>query len=265
MHKLRVETYGGASWLNEFSVLTGLSSRYWAACSSSPDHQPARCARRLPAGLRRCGYRNVAVHPMLRVYLAIGKFFEAIGFHKMLDAEDQRAESAVERDHFYYTSALAEMERHLKASSQPLFTFIETMATHGPYDYVYMPEVDVPGGGPSTSRDMHEYLRGCMSHQDYAFCAPSCAGASRASSHDRPVRATISRSHAAAAWLPRGRVDRGCQQSGNQGAHDLTPSRGAFRPPPRPIWRPSISPIWARSCSMRPACRSPTSTASASV
>jgi hypothetical protein len=171
VHKLRVETYGGASWLTEFSVLTGLS-----ALSLGGLHQFAqtimagKVRETLPQALARCGYRNVAVHPMLRIYLAIGKFFQAVGFHQMLDATDQRATSAVERDRFYYTSALGEMERHFKASRQPLFVFIETMATHGPYTYTYMPEVEVPGGGPGTSPDMHEYLRRlAMTHQDYAF------------------------------------------------------------------------------------------------
>ena len=62
------------------------------------------------------------------------------------------------------------MERHFKASSQPLFTFIETMATHGPYRYTYMPEVVVPGGGPGTDPAMHEYLRRLsMARIDYDF------------------------------------------------------------------------------------------------
>jgi hypothetical protein len=62
------------------------------------------------------------------------------------------------------------MERHFKASSQPIFTFIETMATHGPYDYSYMPEVLVSGGGPGTDSEMHEYLRRLsMARQDYEF------------------------------------------------------------------------------------------------
>jgi hypothetical protein len=33
------------------------------------------------------------------------------------------------------------------------------MATHSPYDTTYMPEVDVPGGGPGTDPEMSEYLR----------------------------------------------------------------------------------------------------------
>jgi hypothetical protein len=124
----------------------------------------------LPQALARCGYRNVAVHPMLRVYLAIGRFFEAVGFHKMLDAKDQGATQDIERDRVYFANALAEIERHVKSSSQPLFLFVETMATHGPYSYTYRPEAGVPGGGPGTSPPMHEYLRRlAMAQQDYAL------------------------------------------------------------------------------------------------
>jgi len=43
-----------------------------------------------------------------------------------------------------------------------------TMATHSPYDFPYMPEVDVPGGGPGTDPEMNEYLRRlAMARMDY--------------------------------------------------------------------------------------------------
>jgi hypothetical protein len=171
LHKLRVETYGGASWLTEFSVLTGLSA--FSLGNLRQFVQPIMAGKvrdTLPQALARCGYRNIAFHPMLRIYLSIGKFFEAVGLHQMFDAKDQGVKSATERDRIYYLNALAEMERHFKVSNQPLFTFIETMATHGPYSYTSMPEVDVPGGGPGTDPDMHEYLRRLsMAGMDYAF------------------------------------------------------------------------------------------------
>ena len=170
LRKLRVETYGGASWLTEFSVLTGLSAfslgnlRQFAQTIMA-----GRVRETLPQALARCGYRNVAFHPMLRIYLSIGNFLNAIGVHQVFDAKDQGAKSATERDRFYYSSALAEMEHHFKTSSQPLFTFIETMATHGPYSYTYMPEVVVPGGA-DTDPAMHEYLRRLsMAGADYDF------------------------------------------------------------------------------------------------
>jgi phosphoglycerol transferase MdoB-like AlkP superfamily enzyme len=148
LHKLRVETYGGASWLTEYSVLTGLSAFSLGGLRQfAQTIMAGKMRETLPQALARCGYRNVAFHPVLRMYLSIGKFLAAVGVDLIFDAKDQGAKSATERDHFYYSSALAEMERHFRTSSQPLFTFIETMATHGPYDYSYMPEITVSGGG----------------------------------------------------------------------------------------------------------------------
>jgi hypothetical protein len=44
------------------------------------------------------------------------------------------------------------------------------MAAHAPYLTPYMPEVDVPGGGPGTEPEMHEYLRRLsMARIDYEF------------------------------------------------------------------------------------------------
>jgi len=171
IHKLRVETYGGASWLTEFSILTGISALSLGGLHQFAQTIMTRKTREtLPQALARCGYRNVAVHPMLRVYLGIGRFFEAVGFDKMLDAKDQGATADIERDRVYYANALAEVERHLKTSRQPLFVFVETMATHGPYSFTYRPEADVRGGGSGTAPEMHEYLRRLgMAHQDYAF------------------------------------------------------------------------------------------------
>jgi phosphoglycerol transferase MdoB-like AlkP superfamily enzyme len=171
LHNLRVETYGGASWLTEFSILTGLSTFSFGGMRQVVQLVMAGKVREtLPQALTRCGYRNVVFYPMLRHFLATGKFFAAVGLQEIFDAKDQRARLANERDRFYYGNALAEMERHFKTSTKPLFTFVETMATHGAYDYTYMPEVDVPGGGPGTNPEMHEYLRRlAMARMDYAF------------------------------------------------------------------------------------------------
>src|SRR5262249_1347254 len=60
------------------------------------------------------------------------------------------------------------ISRHLHRSRQPIFTMVFTMATHSPYDFAYMPEVDVPGGGPGTDPEMSEYLRRLtMAQNDY--------------------------------------------------------------------------------------------------
>ena len=171
LRKLRVETYAGASWLTEFSVLTGLSTYSFKGMRQFVQQVMAGKVRdTLPQALARCGYRNVAFYPMLRHFLGVGKFFEGVGLFEIFDAKDQGAKLPNERDRFYYANLLAEMDRHVKSSNQPLFAYVETMATHGAYDYVYMPEVDVPGGGSGTDAEMHEYLRRlAMARMDYAF------------------------------------------------------------------------------------------------
>jgi len=171
LRKLRVETYGGASWLTEFSLLAGLSTQAFGGMRQFVQPFMAGKIRdMLPLTLARCGYRNVMFYPMLRNFLGSDRFFTRAGFTDIRDANDQGAQVAEERDRFYYANALEEMERHFKASTVPLFLYIQTMATHGAYDYTYMPEVAVPGGGPGTHPDMHEFLRRLgMARMDYAF------------------------------------------------------------------------------------------------
>ena len=171
LHKLRVETFGGASWLTEFSILTGLSSYSFGSMRTFVQVIMAgKLHDTLPQVLDRCGYYNLLVYPMLRNFASSARFYDKIGLHKFLDAKDQNAKQAAERDRFYYANALAEMERHFKQSPQPMFVYILTQATHGAYDFTYMPEVSVAGGGPGTDPGVHEYLRRVgMAVVDYDF------------------------------------------------------------------------------------------------
>jgi Sulfatase len=171
LNKLRVETFGGASWLTEFSLLTGLSTQSFGGMRQFLQQVMAGGIHdTLPQALARCGYRNVMFYPMLRHFLGSGRFFEATGIREIFDAKAQGAKLANERDRFYYANALAEIGRHMKASAQPLFLYIQTMAAHGRYDYAYSPEVTVAGGGPGTSPELSEYLRRLgMARMDYAF------------------------------------------------------------------------------------------------
>lgn len=171
MHKLRVETYGGASWLTEFSILAGVSTYSFGGMRSFVQLLMAgKVHDTLPQVLARCGYRNVVFYPMLRNFVSNDRFYSAIGLPEIFDLKDQGATTVNERDRFYYANALAEMERHVARSDSPLFTFIQTMSTHWPYHVTYLPEENVPGGGPGTHPEMHEYLRRlALAKRDYEF------------------------------------------------------------------------------------------------
>ena len=160
VRKLRVETYGGASWLTEFSILAGVSTHSFGGMRQFVQtFMQGRLKDTLPQALERCGYRNVVFYPMLKNFVSNDKFYTSVGLREIFDLKAQGAKTVNERDRFYFANALAEMERHFKASPKPLFTFIQTMSAHWPYDVKYMPEENVAGGGPGTHPEMHEYLR----------------------------------------------------------------------------------------------------------
>jgi hypothetical protein len=158
--RLRVETYGGASWLTEFSILAGLSTQSFGGMRHFVQSLLAgKVHESVPEVLLRCGYRNVLFYPMLRNFVSNARFYDAIGLREIFDLARQGAPTAHERDRFYFTNALDEVERHVRNSDKPLFTYIQTMSAHWPYDEPFHPEINVSGGGPGTHPEMHEYLR----------------------------------------------------------------------------------------------------------
>lgn len=160
LRKLRVETYGGASWLTEFSVLAGVSTYSFGGMRQFVQSLMAgRVHDTLPQALARCGYRNTVVYPLDQNFVSNGKFYTAAGMHEIFDKKAQGARTGNERDHVYFGNALNLLSEHVRKSDQPLFTYVITMAAHGPYLKPYQPELDVPGGAAGTHPEMHEYLR----------------------------------------------------------------------------------------------------------
>ena len=159
-YRLKVETYGGASTLTEFSVLTGLSTYAFGGMRQFVQKLMAgKIKDTLPQALARCGYENVLFYPMLRSFTFADRFFLGTGIERILDLKDQKAKRVNERDRFYYANAMDELGRHLAGKGGPMFLFVETMATHWPYDDTFEPHVAVAGGGRGTHPEMHEYLR----------------------------------------------------------------------------------------------------------
>ncbi|MGL4637016.1 MAG: sulfatase-like hydrolase/transferase [Beijerinckiaceae bacterium] len=160
LHKMRVETYGGASWLTEFSVLAGVSTYSFGSMRQFVQaFMEGKVKETIPQVLEDCGYRNVLFYPMMKNFVSNARFYESIGLKEIFDMKSQGAKSTTERDRFYYANALDEIGNHIGASQKPLFTFIQTMSGHWPYDVKYFPEVEAAGGGPGAHPEIHEYLR----------------------------------------------------------------------------------------------------------
>ena len=159
LHRLRVETYGGGSWVTEFALLTGISTKAFGDMRMFVQVlMEGQLNETLPQALANCGYRTLMLFPMNDGFLRLDRFYRSIGFSTILDQAAQKAPTNRERDQFYFQNALEAMDRHLRSSEQPLFVYIQTMASHGPYDRAYMPQENVPGGGPGTSGQISEYL-----------------------------------------------------------------------------------------------------------
>src|SRR6185312_4892054 len=118
LHKMRVETYGGASWLTEFSLLAGVSTHSFGGMRQFVQtFTQNKLKDTLPQALKRCGYRNVVFYPLLKNFVSNDRFYNSIGLKEIYDLAAQGAKTAQERDRFYYDNAMAEMGRHFKASS----------------------------------------------------------------------------------------------------------------------------------------------------
>ncbi len=160
LRKLRVETYGGASWLTEFSVLTGVSTYSFGGMRTFVQSMmQGKIRDSVTQTLARCGYDNALFYPVPKQFVSSGKFYNSIGIKEIYDFHAQKAKQYNERDRFYYGNALARIEQQVSTTKAPLFTYIITSVAHLPYHYTHSPEVDVPGGGPGTNPEMHEYLR----------------------------------------------------------------------------------------------------------
>jgi phosphoglycerol transferase MdoB-like AlkP superfamily enzyme len=169
-HPLRVETYGGASWLTEFSVVAGVSTHAFGGMRTFVQALMAgRIRETLPQTLERCGYRNALFYPVPKDFVSSGRFYSAIGLSDIYDFKRQGAKRYNERDSFYYGNAMDRIERDLASAAGPLFTYVITAATHQPYRTPYEPDVKVAGGGLGTEPEMSEYLRRlAMAKMDYA-------------------------------------------------------------------------------------------------
>ncbi len=171
VHKLRVETFGGASWLTEFSVLAGVSTYSFGSMRQFVQaFMEGKVRETIPQVMETCGYRNVLFYPMMTNFVSNARFYESIGLKEIFDMKKQGAPTMAERDRFYYGNALDEMERHIRSSDRPIFTFIQTMSGHWPYDYKKFPEVEVPAGGAGEHPEVQEYLRRIsIAAKDYAW------------------------------------------------------------------------------------------------
>ncbi|MEP3438115.1 MAG: sulfatase-like hydrolase/transferase [Hoeflea sp.] len=167
-HSLQVETFGGGTWISNFSLMTGLSSLdfgwrapYLTTAMEGKIHQS------LATELARCGYRTAVLMPMEHGFVNEGPFLESIGFDDILDYDRIGASEYAHEDRFYFEAARDFISEHRKTDGRPLFLQVQTMFAHSPYSD-NRTEAGTPMTGKSGIGELDEYVgRVAQSQRDF--------------------------------------------------------------------------------------------------
>ncbi|MGY2904507.1 sulfatase-like hydrolase/transferase [Bradyrhizobium sp. URHC0002] len=165
--KFMAESSGGASWMAEYNVLAGLSSRSFGRFSYFVTRiASGRVERGLPLALRRCGYNTLSLYPAYGAFMGARGFQTSTGIQHFYDARDLGAKG-IEPDSFFYDKAVKLIAE--QPANTPLFTFVYLAANHFPWETKFRPDLLPSWRKPGNAPVVDEYLRRqTMSAGDYA-------------------------------------------------------------------------------------------------
>ena len=165
--KFMAESSGGASWMAEYNVLAGLSSRSFGRFSYFVTRiASGRVERGLPLALRRCGYNTLSLYPAYGAFMGARGFQTSTGIQHFYDARDLGAKG-IEPDSFFYDKAVNLIAE--QPANTPLFTFVYLAANHFPWETKFRPDLLPSWRKPGNAPAVDEYLRRqTMSAGDYA-------------------------------------------------------------------------------------------------
>jgi phosphoglycerol transferase MdoB-like AlkP superfamily enzyme len=165
--KFLAESSGGASWMAEYNVLAGLSSRSFGRFSYFVTRiASGRVERGLPLALRRCGYNTISLYPAYGAFMGARGFQTSTGIQHFYDARDLGAKG-IEPDAFFYDKAVKLIAE--QPANMPLFTFVYLAANHFPWEKKFRPELLPSWRSPGNAPVVDEYLRRqAISASDYA-------------------------------------------------------------------------------------------------
>jgi phosphoglycerol transferase MdoB-like AlkP superfamily enzyme len=161
VHPMYVETFGGGTWVTNFSVMTGLSgSDFGWQSPYVTQMMESRVKASFPQLLARCGYRTVAIMTMDFSFVNEGPFLRSLGFQDVVDYKDMAPKDHFVRDSFYFGVAEKLIREHRKTDKRPLFIALQTMFPHGPYDRSLVSEQDLPDATRyAEDTEANEYFR----------------------------------------------------------------------------------------------------------
>ncbi|MFG3595394.1 sulfatase-like hydrolase/transferase [Bradyrhizobium sp. RDI18] len=165
--KFMAESSGGASWMAEYNVLAGLSSRSFGRFSYFVTRiASGRVERGLPLALRRCGYNTISLYPAYGAFMGARGFQTSTGIQHFYDARALGAKG-IEPDSFFYDKAVNLIAE--QPANTPLFTFVYLAANHFPWQTKFRPDLLPSWRAPGNEPVVDEYLRRqTLSAGDYA-------------------------------------------------------------------------------------------------
>ena len=121
IRSLRVETFGGGTWITTASLMTSLPAvEFGWMREYLPIYLQDRMHHSLPKLLRGCGYRTAAISPLPYQFVNEGPFLRSLGIDDYYDARAIAAPTLQERNSFYFDAALKLVDQHRKTDPPPL-------------------------------------------------------------------------------------------------------------------------------------------------
>lgn len=162
-HNLRVETFGGGTWLTDFSALTGLSTSMFGTMRNfAAQLTTGRLRHSLPQYLKACGYDTTIIYPSLAEFAGSAKFYRSIGFDRVIDRAVHKAPDERQRDAFYLNEVRKVVDAAGAAGKKrkPQFIVASSMSPHSPWNFRFAPEAVKPGEVTRWNADpeIDEYL-----------------------------------------------------------------------------------------------------------
>src|SRR5438552_16371702 len=155
--KFTSKSSGGATWMAEYNVLAGLSSRSFGRFSYFVTRiASGRVERGLPLALRRCGYNTLSLYPAYGAFMGARGFQTSTGIQHFYHARDLGAKD-VEPDSFFYDKALGLMSQ--QTPNTPVFMFVYLAANHFPLETRFRPDLMPFWRKPGNEPVVDEYLR----------------------------------------------------------------------------------------------------------
>ncbi len=166
IHNMRVETFGGGTWLTDFSALTGLSTSMFGNMRNfAAQLTTGRLRHTLPQYLKACGYDTTMIYPSLAEFAGSAKFYRSIGFDRVIDRAVHKAPDERQRDAFYYNEVRKVLDAAPRTGGEggarrPQFIVASSMSPHSPWNFRFAPEAVKPGETTRWNADpeIDEYL-----------------------------------------------------------------------------------------------------------